>query len=222
MSKKKAEKKGQHFFVNYIMGGVSTVISKTAAAPIERIKLLMQNQDAMIKAGRLDCRYTGVVNCFSRVIREEGVSALWRGNISKVLHYHPFQALNFALKDYFKQLFGMDMKRDGYRKWLLSNLASGGAAGAVSMALVYHLDYARTRLLNDHYWSARQNSTRQFNGLIDVYRKTLATDGIASFYRGYGISCAGVVVYRGLYFGMFDSLRPVVLIGPLTNNFFAT
>jgi solute carrier family 25 (adenine nucleotide translocator) protein 4/5/6/31 len=220
----KIPKKRYHltdFLVHYIMGGVSAAISKTAVAPIERIELLMGAQEGMIKDGRLDRPYTGIVDCFSRVTRKEGVSALWRGNMIKVLHYYPTQAFNFALNDYFKQLFGMDMKRDGYLKWFLSNLASGGTTGAVSLALVYHLEYARIRFAND-IRSAKKNGTRQFNGLIDVYRKTIATDGIAGLYRGYAFSCVGFVVYRGLYFGMFDSLRPVVLTGPLTNNFFAT
>ena len=41
-------------------------------------------------------------------------------------------------------------KEDGYGKWFLSNLASGGAAGAFSLMFVYSLDYARTRLTNDN------------------------------------------------------------------------
>jgi solute carrier family 25 (adenine nucleotide translocator) protein 4/5/6/31 len=224
ISKQKVEKKGQQltdFLVDFTMGGVSAAISKTAAAPIERVKLLMQNQDEMIRTGRLDRPYTGIVNCFSRVTREEGFFALWKSNGVNVVRYFPTQALNFAFKDYFKQLFGMDKNRDGYPKWFLGNLASGGAAGAVSLTFVYSLDYARTRLAND-IQSAEKNTTRQFNGLIDVYRKTLATDGIVGLYRGFVISCVGIIVYRGLYFGMFDSLRPVVLTGTLTNNFFAT
>jgi solute carrier family 25 (mitochondrial adenine nucleotide translocator), member 4/5/6/31 len=52
-----------------------------------------------------------------------------------------------------------------------------------------------------------------FNGLVDVYRKTYASDGIRGLCRGFGISCAGIIVYRGLYFGMFDSLKPVLLVG---------
>ena len=224
LSIKKIGEKEQYFndfLIDFTMGGVSAAISKTAAAPIERIKLLMQNQNAMIKTGRLDRPYAGIMDCFSRVTREEGFIALWRGNTANVVRYFPTQALNFAFRDYFKQMFGMDKKRDGYLKWFLGNLASGGAAGAVSLTFVYSLDYARTRLAND-IQSAEKNSIRQFNGLIDVYRKTLATDGILGLYRGFIISCVGIVVYRGLYFGIFDSLRPVVLTGPLTNNFFAT
>ncbi len=93
-------------------------------------------------------------------------------------------------------------------------MASGGAAGATSLAFVYSLDYARTRLANDSK-SAKKGGERQFNGLVDVYRKTLATDGIAGLYRGFVISCVGIVVYRGLYFGLYDSIKPVVLTGDL-------
>jgi len=70
--------------------------------------------------------------------------------------------------------------------------------------------------------NSKKGGERQFNGLIDVYKKTLKTDGIAGLYRGFVISCVGIVVYRGLYFGMFDSLKPVVLVGPLQNSFIAS
>ena len=64
-----------------MMGGVSAAVSKTAAAPIERIKLLVQNQDEMIKQGRLDKPYKGVVDCASRVLKTEGVYPFWRGGL---------------------------------------------------------------------------------------------------------------------------------------------
>lgn len=122
--------------------------------------------------------------------------------------------MNFAFKDYFKRLFNFKKDRDGYWKWFAGNLASGGAAGASSLLFVYSLDYARTRLANDAK-AAKKGGERQFNGLIDVYKKTLKSDGIAGLYRGFNISCVGIIVYRGLYFGMYDSLKPVVLVGGL-------
>jgi len=203
------------------MGGVSAAVSKTAAAPIERVKLLIQNQDEMIKSGRLAEPYKGIGDCFSRVIKEEGFAQLWRGNMANVLRYFPTQALNFAFKDQFKRMFGYSQAKDGYWKWFAGNLASGGAAGACSLAFVYSLDYARTRLANDNK-AAKKGGERQFNGLLDVYRKTLATDGITGLYRGFNISCVGIVVYRGLYFGMYDSLKPVVLHGAMKDSFIAS
>merc|ERR1712000_348818 len=209
------------FVADFLMGGVSAAVSKTAAAPIERVKLLIQNQDEMIKAGRLSSRYTGIGDCFKRTAADEGVMSLWRGNTANVIRYFPTQALNFAFRDKFKKMFGFKKERDGYALWMAGNLASGGAAGATSMLLVYSLDYARTRLANDAK-NAKSGGDRQFNGLVDVYRKTLASDGIAGLYRGFMPSVTGVIVYRGLYFGLYDSIKPVVLVGSLEGNFLAS
>jgi solute carrier family 25 (mitochondrial adenine nucleotide translocator), member 4/5/6/31 len=101
-------------------------------------------------------------------------------------------------------------------------MASGGAAGALSLGFVYSLDYARTRLANDSKSAKKGGGERQFNGLVDVYKKTIATDGVAGLYRGFVISCVGIVVYRGLYFGLYDSIKPVLLTGDLADNFLAS
>merc|ERR1712113_1237562 len=184
------------FVVDFLMGGVSAAVSKTAAAPIERVKLLIQNQDEMIRAGRLDRKYDGIGECFKRTVADEGMVSLWRGNTANVLRYFPTQALNFAFRDTYKTMFGYKKERDGYWWWMFGNLASGGAAGATSLLFVYSLDYARTRLANDAK-NAKSGGDRQFNGLVDVYRKTLASDGIAGLYRGFMPSVTGIIVYRG-------------------------
>merc|ERR1712000_698620 len=207
------------FVIDFLMGGVSAAVSKTAAAPIERVKLLIQNQDEMLKTGRLDRKYDGIAECFKRTTADEGVMSLWRGNTANVTRYFPTQALNFAFRDKFKKMFGFKKERDGYAWWMAGNLASGGAAGATSMLFVYSLDYARTRLANDAK-HAKSGGARQFNGLIDVYRKTIASDGIAGLYRGFMPSVAGIVVYRGLYFGMYDSIKPL-LPKSMEGNFLA-
>lgn len=170
--KKKPKKLG--FFEDFMLGGVAAAVSKTAAAPMERIKLLLQNQDEMIKSGRLQERYKSVGDCFKRVVADEGVKELWRGNTANVIRYFPTQALNFAFKDYFKRMFGFKKDVDGYWVWFAGNVMSGGAAGASSLVFVYSLDYARTRLANDAK-SAKGDGKRQFNGLVDVYRKTIAS-----------------------------------------------
>ncbi|KAG0006085.1 ADP/ATP carrier protein [Entomortierella chlamydospora] len=215
----KQKKDAKAFATDFLMGGVSAAVSKTAAAPIERIKLLLQNQDEMIKSGRLQTPYKGITDCFRRVIADEGIAPLWRGNTANVIRYFPTQALNFAFKDYFKAMFNFKKDKDGYAKWFAGNIASGGAAGACSLLFVYSLDYARTRLANDA--KGKNGAARQFNGLVDVYKKTLATDGIAGLYRGFGISAFGIIIYRGLYFGLYDSVKPL-MPSSLQGSFLAT
>lgn len=129
------------------------------------------------------------------------------GNLANCIRYFPTQALNFAFKDQIKALFKPN-RTDSYAVKFSKNIASGGAAGAMSLLFVYSLDYARTRLAND---AKSKGTERQFNGLIDVYTKTLKSDGIVGLYRGFVISCVGIIVYRGFYFGLYDTLKPMLL-----------
>lgn len=198
------------FYEDFLLAGVAAGVSKTVAAPIERVKLLVQNQGEMLKSGRLDKPYNGVVDCTTRVVQSEGFFALWRGNLANVLRYFPTQALNFAFKDVIKQAF-KSSKSDPQLVAFSKNIASGGVAGALSLFFVYSLDYARTRLANDNKAAKKGGGERQFNGMIDVYKKTIASDGIAGLYRGFVISCVGIIVYRGCYFGFYDTLKPIII-----------
>jgi solute carrier family 25 (adenine nucleotide translocator) protein 4/5/6/31 len=102
---------------------------------------------------------------------------------------------------------------ESYAVKFSKNIMSGGVAGAMSLCFVYSLDYARTRLANDakSHAKGKGGGDRQFNGLIDVYVKTIKSDGIVGLYRGFVVSCVGIVVYRGFYFGLYDSLKPLLL-----------
>jgi len=195
------------FAENFMLSGVAAAVSKTAAAPIERVKLLVQNQGEMLKQGILTEPYKGVIDCTQKTLKSEGVGAFWRGNMANVIRYFPTQALNFAFKDTVKALFKTSKDAPNYVKFG-TNIASGGCAGSMSLAFVYSLDYCRTRLAND---AKTKSGTRQYNGMVDVYVKTIKSDGIQGLYRGFVISCVGIFIYRGMYFGLYDSLKPILL-----------
>jgi len=74
------------FLADFAAGGISGAVAKTATAPIERVKLIIQTQDAnpLIKSGQVK-RYTGIGDCFVRVYREQGLGAFWRGNLTNVI-----------------------------------------------------------------------------------------------------------------------------------------
>jgi solute carrier family 25 (adenine nucleotide translocator) protein 4/5/6/31 len=200
------------FVENFALSGAAAVISKTVAAPIERVKLLVQNQGEMLKQGKITEPYKGIIDCTTKTMKSEGALSFWRGNLANCIRYFPTQALNFAFKDQIKAAFKAS-KSDPYMVNFGKNIASGGVAGAMSLCFVYSLDFARTRLANDTKSAKKAGveGQRQFNGLIDVYRQTLATDGVAGLYRGFVISCVGIVIYRGFYFGLYDTLKPTLL-----------
>lgn len=210
-----AAKKEGNFVVDFLAGGVSAAVSKTVVAPIERVKMLIQTQDAnpRIVSGEIP-RYTGIVNCFTRVSAEQGVGSFWRGNMANVVRYFPTQAFNFAFKDTFKAMFPKYDPKTQFWQSFGANVASGGAAGASSLLIVYPLDFARTRLAAD----VGKGSDREFTGLIDCIGKTFSRGGANALYQGFGVSVQGIVVYRGAYFGLYDTASDA--IGGKEANFF--
>merc|ERR1711881_257924 len=191
------------FLIDFLAGGVSGAVSKTITAPIERVKLVIQTQDAnpKIKSGEVP-RYTGIGNCFTRIKAEQGVGAFWRGNGTNIIRYFPTQAFNLAFKDTIKAAFPKYNSKTEFWSFFAVQLASGGAAGAASLSIVYPLDYARTRLASDV-----GGGKKQFNGLADCLKKTATSpQGFMSLYNGFGPSVAGIVAYRGAQFGLNDTI----------------
>ncbi|OXA52026.1 ADP,ATP carrier protein [Folsomia candida] len=206
------------FLMDFVAGGVSAAVSKTAVAPIERVKLLLQVQ-AVSKQISKENQYKGMIDCFVRIPKEQGFLSFWRGNLANVIRYFPTQALNFAFKDKFKNIFlsGVDKKTQFWR-YFLGNLASGGAAGASSLCFVYPLDYARTRLAADIGKKGGKGGkaepgpgkAREFTGMGDCIKKTVKSDGLLGLYRGFGVSVQGIIIYRACYFGFYDTAKGIL------------
>ncbi|EAW89869.1 solute carrier family 25 (mitochondrial carrier; adenine nucleotide translocator), member 5, isoform CRA_b [Homo sapiens] len=196
------------FAKDFLAGGVAAAISKTAVAPIERVKLLLQVQHAS-KQITADKQYKGIIDCVVRIPKEQGVLSFWRGNLANVIRYFPTQALNFAFKDKYKQIFlgGVD-KRTQFWRYFAGNLASGGAAGATSLCFVYPLDFARTRLAAD---VGKAGAEREFRGLGDCLVKIYKSDGIKGLYQGFNVSVQGIIIYRAAYFGIYDTAKADIM-----------
>jgi solute carrier family 25 (adenine nucleotide translocator) protein 4/5/6/31 len=140
------------------------------------------------------------------VAAEQGVASFWRGNLANVVRYFPTQAFNFAFKDTIKNLFPRYNPHTDFWRFFATNMASGGLAGAGSLLIVYPLDFARTRLAAD----VGTGKGREFTGLIDCLTKVVKRGGPGALYQGFGVSVQGIIVYRGAYFGLYDTAKGVL------------
>merc|ERR1711897_33047 len=168
-----------------------------------RIKLVVQTQDAnpKIRSGEVP-RYTGIVDCGSRIYKEQGMRRFWDGNFTNCIRYFPTQAFNLAFKDTFKKMFPKYNPKTQFPQFFGANLVSGGLAAAGSLCIVYPLDYARTRLASDV-----GSGKKSFSGLGDCIVKTAkGPGGPLALYTGFGVSVVGIVGYRGLQLGCFDTI----------------
>ena len=189
------------FLLDLLISSLTSGLSKTLTAPIERIKLLLQLQDASSQIPA-SSRYTGVWNCTIRVLKDQGVLSFWRGNLANVVRYIPSMAFAFATKDWFKRTFcRFDAEKDKM-KFYWGNLASGGFGGAAAALVTYPLDFTRTRLAAD---IGRVRKERLYLGTVDCVQKVIKTDGVKGIYRGISVALPVFILYRSLYFGLYDS-----------------
>jgi solute carrier family 25 (adenine nucleotide translocator) protein 4/5/6/31 len=214
MAEDKKKNQVKSFLTDLMAGGISAAVSKTAVAPIERVKLLLQVQASSTQISP-DKQYKGIIDAFVRIPKEQGITSFWRGNLSNVIRYFPTQALNFAFKDKYKQLFQRWDAKTDFWKFFAGNLASGGAAGATSLLFVYPLDFARTRMAVD----VGKGKDRQFTGLAQCISSIYKKDGIRGVYQGFNISVAGIIVYRAAYFGGFDTAKSLLVRNPKKASF---
>jgi solute carrier family 25 (adenine nucleotide translocator) protein 4/5/6/31 len=196
-----ADKK-QSILIDFAAGGLSGAVSKTITAPIEKVKLAIQNQasNPRVISGEMK-PYTGMADCFSRHISELGVSSLWRGNVANCVRYVPTAACNLAFKDAIKKLFPKANPKTEFAKFGMIQVASGSLAGALTNTIVYPLIYVRTVL------GADLGAVKKYAGMGDCLMKTIKANGAMSLYNGIGASTCGIVVYRGTQFGLQDTIK---------------
>jgi solute carrier family 25 (adenine nucleotide translocator) protein 4/5/6/31 len=195
-----------------LAGSISGAVSKTAMAPVERVKLLMQLQGSV--QGMSGKSAFGVA---SHVYKTEGLLAFWRGNWANVLRTAGQAGLNFSFMDFFKSIASsgtvesvMIQRRNTTdenvkrRRQLVVSFVSGGLAGATSTTILYPTEFLRTRLAMDQGSSIQM---REFRSMSDVIVKTVRADGVFGVSQGYGIALWGSILYRLLYLGGYDGLK---------------
>ena len=199
--------KGRGYFdlFDFFAGGLAGIIAKTATAPIERVKLLLQTEH---ENSKLKTKYLGIADCFQRCVREEGFLSLWRGNGVNVIRYFPTQALNFSTKDFYGRLLRVNERQGSKGEFLLYNILCGGLAGSTTTCFVHPLDFARTRLAVD---LGKSVTEREYKGLADCLKKVYGSDGFRGLYSGFAVAFLSIFVYRGLYFGIYDFGKKALL-----------
>lgn len=182
---------------------LDVVGSKIVSAPLERAKILIQVAPEL-KEPLPERRDLATALAF--IVAREGILGLYRGVTTQVIRYFPSQALNFATKDTVKRCFAVDRRASPLKRFV-ANILSGSVAGAVSLFVVYPLDVVATRLMADVANSAGE---RAYTGILDCFVKTIQKDGVLALYAGFFPSIVGIIVYRGFYFGLYDTFRPLL------------
>jgi solute carrier family 25 (adenine nucleotide translocator) protein 4/5/6/31 len=183
------------FFENFMLSGIAAFFSRTLTSPIDHY--------FKFKVAGLDTHFKRVKFFLRKIVEEKRVFSLWKNNISLCLAYSPFQALNFALKEKCRE-FIQPTKSNSRIIFLTKNILSGGIAGSLLCFIFYPLDYCGSKL---SYKDLNTTKGTVQNKILDIFRKTLTNEGVTAFYKGAIVTCLSVFLFRGFYFGLYDSFR---------------
>ena len=181
-------------FQDLFAGGIAGIVSRTAVAPIERVKILLQVQ--VVSAQGAPLRHTSVLESLKRIVETEGPRGLMKGNAANCVRVFPNSAIQFASYGVLKQeLFGSRPLNS------VDLLIAGALAGAIAQTITYPLDLVRAILT--------VNMTEQKKSILSVIFETVrGPSGFSGLYRGLTPSLAGIMPYVGIDFAVYGSLRP--------------
>lgn len=190
------------FFKDLFAGGGAGAITKTAVAPLERVKILLQVQGMNMKAteGKLDktqFKYRGVLGTAKTVLSEEGFLALYAGNGANVLRVVPVYALKFSFNNQFKDL----VRKPGEELSFAQLILAGTMAGLFQTCMTYPLETVRTRL------SLGLGMGSKYNGIVDVFRQTIKSEGVSGLYKGIGPTFVSGSPYVGLQMSFYEVFK---------------
>ncbi|KAK9789970.1 hypothetical protein WJX73_009825 [Symbiochloris irregularis] len=172
-------------------GGLAGAVSRTATAPVDRVKMLLQVQDGV--------RGLTVREGWDRMASEGTVKAFFRGNGTNVIKIAPETAIKLSFNDRIKDL----VVKDRDRITPMQRMVCGALAGAVAQFAIYPLELIRTRL------AVCPDGT--YAGLSAAAASIWRTEGAYAFYRGLLPSLIGILPYAGVDIAAFEMLKEHML-----------
>ncbi|KAL7668982.1 hypothetical protein ACOME3_009658 [Neoechinorhynchus agilis] len=179
-------------YVNLASGMVAGITSRTATAPLDRLKVVMQYLGTR--------KEISMANGISYLVKEGGIRGLWRGNLLNCIKIAPETALKFMFYDELKEAIRrLSGKQDGVGLAVYERFLAGSMAGLLSQSLIYPLDVLKTRII--------LSRSGEYNGLTDLAFKMIRKEGLISFYKGFVPNVIGIIPYAGTDLAIYETLK---------------
>ena len=199
-----------------VSGAVAGLVSRFCIAPLDVLKIRLQlSYHSLAEPGsqsaqgaRLARNSGGVVAVAREILRNEGLTAFWKGNIPAEGLYLSYGAVQFLA--YRSSNEAIDALGNGKVPGSVKSFVAGAVAGTAATTATYPLDLLRTRF-------AAQGTEKVYAGLAASVRDITRHEGYSGFFRGLSAGIGQVVPYMGLFFALYEGLKPV--LAPLSLPF---
>lgn len=183
-----------------IAAGFTTgALAIAVANPTDLVKVRLQSEGKL--APGVPRRYTGAMDAYAKIVRQEGVAALWTGIGPNVARNAIINAAELASYDQVKQSI---LKLPGFKDDVVTHILSGLGAGFFAVCVGSPVDVVKSRMMGD---SAYKNT-------IDCFVKTLKNDGPLAFYKGFLPNFARLGSWNVIMFLTLEQVQKVFVRKP--------
>lgn len=163
--------------------------------PLDVVKTRMQLQVSTVPGEG----YKNMVDCFAKIVKQEGFSRLYRGITAPILMEAPKRATKFAANDkwgeFYKNLFGINTMTQPL------SILTGATAGATESFVVVPFELVKIRL---------QDKSSKYTGMLDVVKTIVKAEGPLAMYNGLEATLWRHITWNAGYFGVIFKVRDIM------------
>lgn len=197
--------------VNFTAGLASGLTEAVLiVTPAEVCKIRMQSQyNSLIDPAQLARRkYTNVFQTAIVIVREEGVSALYKGLLPTMLRQGCNQAVNFTTYNMFKRKLLDIQDRKELVHW--QSLVLGGVSGGFGPMVNNPLDVVKTRMQKQVIKPGR---APKYTGIVQAIKLIAKDEGTMALWKGITPRLMRIVPGQAITFMTYEAVS-----SSLTNN----
>ena len=160
-----------------VFGLTAGFVGSIVGNPADLILIRLQSDSSLPVEQRRN--YRNFTDAFTRIVKEEGVTALWRGSGPTICRA---MVINFGMLAPFDQVKEMINKAKGTKDTMETRLSAAAVAGFISAFLALPFDNAKTKMQK---MAALPDGSFPYKGVFDTMSKTVANEGLTKLWVGF-------------------------------------
>ncbi|XP_042414418.1 mitochondrial uncoupling protein 1-like [Zingiber officinale] len=157
-------------FKKILAGLTAGALGITIANPTDLVKVRLQVEGKLPPG--VPRRYLGALDAYVKIIKQEGLGALWTGVGPNIVRNAIVNAAELASYDQIKQMI---LRIPGFSDDIFTHLLAGLAAGFFAVCVGSPVDVVKSRMMGDP----------SYKNTLDCFIKTLKNEGPLAFYKGF-------------------------------------
>lgn len=179
----------------FLAGGIAGAMAKTATAPLDRVKIIMQVSTANQQTAAAQAAAKGgLIPAFIAIGKSEGIKGYWKGNLPQVIRVLPYSSAMLSSYEFYKKQFA---NKETGELPIPARLAAGACAACTATLVTYPLDIIRLRLSVDP----------GMTNMVQVAKAILKDEGPKAFFKGLPATCLSISPYSAINFCAFDLFK---------------